>query len=387
MTSLVRDRIGQWNRADGSKAAEYMMRVDDLVVDTSQLREVVNEGMRITIFSGSAPKATTSLSFLAPVIDDVRDLWIGTVNQIIDVEVLNRARNLRSLSFTTGPCDGRLELSTLPYLEEFEGKVTRVVSSVLRNPSLRFLKIEGKIPNADLRIAGPVEVFEQRGARSQIELPTFAHPEALRALSRLGSASFDLNQLAGMTGLGELTLMSSELSGVTELAKLERLERLTLGGRLTTGSWDDLPMVPWGRLEDVRPVPSKKFLAERRRAGWWVPDDPVESRNEALTIEAAGEVAAGHWGVFMSRFDALGEAVELFDDSTPGGIHGEYFLLGVVAELRGQMVDLAAEADSEGDFTAVYFRDRAQAELVYARAKELLSADPATQLAYLRAGC
>ncbi len=361
------------------------MSVDGLITNMDELRAATGAGMRITITAGSGPKSVTSLAFLAPIVADIRDLWVNTVNRITDVEVLNDARNLRSLAFATGSCDGRADLSALPHLEEFGGYLTRAVASVLQNRSLRFLRVEGAIPKTFARVAGPVEKFEQNGARSQSELPLFSQPEKMRTLWRAGPARFDLGHLSAMIGLIELDLGAcDDVVGLSEISNLRGLERLTFNGCTTREPWETLPMVPWGYLNEVHPIPSEQFLTERRQAGWMVPDVSEGDIGSALTLDEAGD--GDSWGVFMSRFDDLAAAVELFDDSIAGGMHGEYFILGVVAELRDQGAVLDPEPDSESGFTAVYFPDRAQAEQVFARAQELLVADPATQLRFLRAG-
>ncbi|MBC6493383.1 hypothetical protein [Microbacterium sp. 4-7] len=82
----------------------------------------------------------------------------------------------------------------------------------------------------------------------------------------------------------------------------------------------------------------------------------------------------------------MAEAAEAFDGSAAGGLHGELFILGVVAELRGRGVTLDPEPDSESGFAAVYFPDRAQAEQVFLSARVAINADTTTKIGHLRAG-
>lgn len=381
---LDRERMRSWRRANGSEATQYCMSVDDVVTDIDELRAASEAKMRITIHAGRGPRSVTSLAFLAPIIGEVRDLRIGTVNRITDVEVLNGARRLRSLSFAVGSCDGRLELSDIPQLEEFRGPVTRAVSSVLKNPALRFLEVEGPVPKSFALVAGPIENYKQEGGRFQAELPAFAQPRAMRSLSRIGPVAFDFGQVSEMTELVDLEVsLCKDLVGLSKLSRLRSLARLTLKGVATRERWEDLPAVRWGFMNDVSPVPSKEFLAERRQMGWRVPAAPRDPE-PALTVDEAGDGES--WGVFLSRFDDLAEAVDLLNGLPASGVHGEQFLLGVVAELRSQGEELDPEPDSEGGFTAVYFPDRRQAEQVYVRARELLTAEPAAQLSYLQGG-
>lgn len=117
---------------------------------------------------------------------------------------------------------------------------------------------------------------------------------------------------------------------------------------------------------------------------WIAPLDPPSKPVEALVLDEAGDGES--WGVFMSRFDDLAEAVSVVDGTVASGLHGERFLLGVVAELRRGGVALDPEPDSEGGFTAVYFPDRDQAGPVFESAQEALKASTEAKTAYLRAG-
>lgn len=379
------ERVGSWLRADDSDLPHFAMTVDDLVTDPVELRTAIDAGMRIMITMGAGANTATSLGFLRPVIDRLQHLWVGTPGRITDIEVLADARNLRSLAFAAGSCEGRVDLSGLPVFEEFEGPVTRAAGSALRNPGLRFLRVEGAIPKTFSRVSGPVEIFEQSGARSQVELPVFEQPHAMRKLWRAGPARFDLAQIAGMTRLAELMIGScDDLIGLSELSSLTSLEKLEIKYCTSKEPWEDPPPVPWAFLCEVSPAPSAEF-AERKRADGWLVHSWTTDSSPVLTVDEAGD-EGDSWGVFMSRFDDLADAVDLLDGSGAGGMHGELFLLGVVHELRSQGIVLDPEPDSESGFTAVYFPDRRQAEQVYERAQELLAADAETQLRYLRAG-
>ena len=381
--SVDSDRVRTWYRADGTEAEQYTMSVDDLVTDVDELRAVVDAGMRITIHAGHGPQGVTSLDFLAPVIADVRDIRVGTINRVTDVAVLEDALNLRSLNWSVGACAERVDLSGLPHLEEFGSSVTRAVSSVLRNPGLRFLRVEGAIPQSFARVEGPVEIFEHEGGRSQIDLPVFATPETMRSIIRTGPAQFDLGQLVEMTRLAKFSLkLCGDVMGLSELGRMPELSELTFNGCTTKERWEDLPRVTRAFLIDVSPHPAISTLSEWRRAGWLVPDDPPSAPSEAIVVEEAGDGES--WGVFMSRFDELAEAVGMFDGRVAGGPHGELLILGVVAELRSKGAQLEPEPDSEGEYTAVYFPDRDQATQVFVRARDILHSDPATQLSYLR---
>lgn len=235
------DRVFEWYRADGTEANEYVMSVDDLVTDADELRAAIEAGMRITISAGGGPKGVTSLGFLAPVIAEVRDLWVGTINRVTDVAILEEAVQLRSLTWAVGACAERVDLSALPNLEEFGSSVTRTVASVLQNPSLRFLRVEGAIPPSFARVSGPVEIFEQEGGRSQIDLPAFAMPEAMRSIIRVGPAQFDLGQLVGMTGLSKFALkVCADVIGLSELRRLPDLTEVMFNGCTTRERWEDL---------------------------------------------------------------------------------------------------------------------------------------------------
>lgn len=378
------DRVSSWVRSDGTKGLCYAMDVDDLVTDPHVLRAAVDAGMQIATYGGIGTKEVTSLAFLAPIIAEVRDLWIGTANKITDVEILTEARHLRSLGFAVGSCVGRADLSILPYLEEFKGSISRAVGSVMHNPRLRFLNVLGSVPKSFMNVAGPVEIYLQEGGRSQAEVPFFAQPEAMRSFTRIGTARFDIGQLAEMSTLAEFELsLCGDVTGLSVLSRLPALNRLALKSCTTTERWEGLPNVPQGLLIELNPVPSRAFLNERRRAGWIITEMDDEPP-AALVLEESGDGAS--WGVFMSRFEDLTEAVDNLDGSAAHGFHGERFILGVVAELRSQGATLDPEPDSESASTAVYFPDRVQAHQVYARAQELLSGDASTQLKYLRGG-
>lgn len=379
--TLNRERVSPWyERID---AFQYVMQVDDLVTDAEELREAIDAGMRIGIFSGRASVSAVSLRFLAPVIGEIRDLWVNS-ERVTDIDVLDDALSLRSLEFEVEVFDGRMDLSQLPHLEEYRGAIKRSTATVLHNPRLRILTVDGAIPKSFARIAGPVEKFVHLGARSQTELPEFAHPEALRSIQRAGPARFDLAQLARFTGVQDVDVSScADVTSLTTLSRLPELSRVTFNHSATTESWDDLPEVADGFLIEVSPHPSRQFLEARRAAGWIVPElDDVAV--DAISIDEAADGES--WGVYMSRFDDLAEAVDALDGSMAHGLHGEQFILGVVAELRESGDELDPEPDSEGDFTAVYFPTREQAERVYERAREMLGAGPARQLELIRAG-
>lgn len=382
--TISAERVGAWYRADGSEALQYAMSADDLVTDPAELRAAIDAGMRITVTSGSSPASVTSLDFLEPVIDDVQDLWVGTVGRVVGANILPNARLLRSLAFAAGACSDRPDLSSLPHLEEFSGGVTRTTASVLRNPDLRFLRVEGVIPKSFARVAGKLEVFEHHGARSATELPVFEHPESMRRMLRVGPSSFNLRQLEGMTNLAEFRLnVCGEVIGLASLARLPHLSRLQFNGVATREDWADVPVVGSGFMLDITPYPSESVLASWAAAGWILPDRPA-SPVDAITLDEAGDGEA--WGVFIAQFDGLAEAAEAFDGTVAGGLHGELFILGIVAELRSRGVTLDPEPDSENGFTAVYFPDRAQAEQVFLSARVAINAGTTTKIGHLRAG-
>ncbi|MFK3676203.1 hypothetical protein ACI2IP_00645 [Microbacterium sp. NPDC090218] len=384
MSKLDPERVRQWFRLDRTKAEQYVMQVENLVTDVGELRAAIDAGMSISIFSGPVPKSqTTSLSFLAPVIGELRDLSLISAGRFTDLEVLNGATNLRSLNYEVGPSRDRVDLAGLPRFEEFTGVLTRTVASVVENPGLRFLSIYGPKPAPFARVVGPVEIFSFVGARSQTVLPVFEHPKAMRSMTRVSPSRFDLAQLGEMTGLTEIKVGAcDDVVGLSAMALLPKLNSVTFQYCGTAERWEDVPRVAEGFLMAVSPFPSVAFLEERRAAGWIVPQlwegEPVE----ALTVDESADGEG--WGVYMSRFDDLADAVELLDGSAPDGLHGESLILGVVAELNKEGARLDAEPDSEGSFTAVYFPDQAQAEQVYARAKDVLASDASAQLAYLR---
>jgi hypothetical protein len=385
MPKINPERVRTWYRLDGTEAEKYLMRTDDLVTDVDELRAAIGAGMGITIFSGPAPKSDTSLAFLAPLIDEVRDLSLNSTGRFTDVEVLNEATNLRSLNYEVNPNRGRIDLENLPRLEEFTGILTPTVASVVRNPGLRFLSVYGPAPKSFPRVVGPVEIFELNGGRSLTSLPVFEQPEAMQSMTRIGPSRFDLAELAEMTELTKVEVSAcDDVIGLSRLALLPKLNRLTFKGCTTQKRWEDLPPVQDGFLMTISPLPTREFLEERRAAGWIVPLPSEEPSAEALTVDESGDGES--WGVYMSRFDDLAEAVDQLDGSVPGGLHGELLILSVVAELKSQGVLLDPEPDSEGSFTAVYFPDQEQAEQVFARVRDALSADAATQLRYLQVG-
>ncbi|MGQ7311717.1 hypothetical protein ACUOFU_08465 [Microbacterium arabinogalactanolyticum] len=383
--TLNAERIGSWRRMDGSESPSYVMSYDSIVEDSDELLAAIEAGMQISIYGGKSG-GVTSLSFLDPVIEEIRDLYIGTINRITDVQVLNKARNLRSLTFATGPCDGVMKLAELPFLEELEISVSRVVASALLNPNVKYLTVYGAMPKSFVRVRGPVEVFVQEGGRAQEDLPIFEQPAAMRSIWRAGPRRFDLGQLAEMWELRELTLGACpDVVGIGALAELSNLEFAAFKECGTSERWEDLPDIPRAMLFEVSPIPDTDFIQRKKAVGWILPlIDPNDEREQIFVDEDEDE---GSFGVFMDRFDALSAAVELYDDSTPSGIHGELFLQGVIAELRAQGVKLDPEADSEGGFTALYFPERSQAEQVADRAREVLEeANPGELAAYLRRG-
>ncbi|WP_217183087.1 hypothetical protein [Streptomyces sp. AC495_CC817] len=379
------DRVREWVRADSTRSLFYGMKADKLVTDPDELRAAVEAGMQISISGGSDPKEETSLAFLLPVIADLQDLWIGTTTRIVDIDVLNKADKLRSLAFSAGSCAGQAELARLPRLEQFDGIVTRSVASVLKNPSLRFVNVQASIPRSYAQIVGPVEIFVQEGGRQQVDLPVFHQPDAMRVLTRIGPASFDVSQLENMTRLEEFELsLCGKVTNLDRLSHLPALRRVAFKACSTSERWEVLPKIARAMLLDVAPMPSTEFLDERRDAGWIVPTVEEAAPGPALFLDEAGDGES--WGVFLSRFEDLASAVNMLDGSAATGLHGESFLLGIALELRSDGISADVVPDSESDRTAVYFLDLAQAEQVFVRARELLAADPATQLHYLRAG-
>ncbi|MFC4139471.1 MULTISPECIES: hypothetical protein [unclassified Microbacterium] len=379
----------RWYRMDHSKAKGYVLSPGEQGVDIAEMRAAIHPGTQIWVGFGQGPRTTVSLGSLAPAIAEVTDLQVATYHRVAEVEVINAARKLRSLSFFTGPCDGILELADFPRLEELRTKVNRVSASGLRNPKLKFLSVEGAIPKSFARVVGPVEVFEQEGGRAQGELPVFEQPEAMRSITRMGPGRFDLNQLRPMKNLTHLTItMCPDIVGIDALHDLPSLKFVAFKGCGASERWEDLPDIPKVMLYEISPIPSKRFLEEKLAAGWSVPppelaDQADQEPGDAVFVDDDGE--GDEWGVFMNRFDVLAEAADRFDGAVASGRHGERFLLGVVAELREQGAVLKPEPDSEGGFTAVYFPEQAQADLVADRAKSILeSADTETLVAYLR---
>lgn len=375
----------EWRRVDSTGGWEFLIDVGDIPSRLNDVRDAIAAGMRITVHANGEDRGLVSLSALKPIIHQVEELCISVAGRLTDVEVLGDAWNLRSLDIEISAADGRAELSELPNLEQFSGSINRVTASVLRNPRLRFLSVLGAIPRSFARVAGPVESFMQEGARAQTELPVFAQPDAMRSIGRIGPARFDIRQLSEMTGLREFSLGAcGEVEGLSLLSGLPALARLEFRGVSTREDWEDLPSVSSALIWDISPYPSAALLGEWRLAGWSVPADSPDERVAPLSSDVAGDGES--WGVYMSRFEDLAEAVEAFDGSVAHGLHGEQFILGVVAELRASGEQLAPEPDSESGLTAVYFPTREQAERVYERAREMLDAGPARQLELIRAG-
>lgn len=378
------DYLHTWYRIGGVAIPEYEVDPDRLEdVDVYELRAAVDAGKSISVVGGSGASSTTSLAFLAPIVSELRDLRLGTSNRITDLDTLAGAHNLRSFQFVVGRCAENLDLSQFPHLEAFEGDITRSVASILRNPGLRFLRVWGAIPKSFARVTAPIEVFDQEGARSQIALPEFAHPEAMTRLSRRGPAQFDLGQLSAMTNLATLSITNCpDVSGLGALAELPSLADLEFKGVGTSESWDLLPRVPEAFMVDLAPSPPASLLAAWRAAGWLVPLGPEPDDAEEIVVDDAGDGES--WGVFMSRFESLAASVDALEGAVAGGRHGELLVLSAVAELRAQGATLDPEPDSEGDFTAVYFPTREQAEQVASLARTILGSGTATQLRHLR---
>lgn len=380
------ETVDYWHQVGGRSISEFSVDPDRLdEVDINELRAAVEAGMSISIEGGSGTTSTTSLAFLAPIVPILRDLQVWTSNRITDLDVLSDAQNLRAFQFIVGRCADVLDLSQFPHLEVFEGEMTKSISSVLRNPSLRFLRVLGAIPKSFARVSGPVEVFDQEGGRSQSTLPEFHHPEAMTRLFRRGPAQFDLTQLTGMPNLADLEITSCpDVSGLAALAGLPKLADLQLKGVGTRESWDLIPPHPIrALLNELSPYPPTSLLETWRAAGWSVPLDPEPDDSEEIVVDDAGDGES--WGVYMSRFDSLAAAVDVLDGTVAGGRHGERLILSAVAELRAEGAVLDAEPDSEGDFAVVYFPTQDQAEQVAALARTILQSDTATQLHHLRA--
>lgn len=380
---LKQELATSWHRFDGMEIPDYSVDPDQLdEVGIDELRAAVDAGLSISIVGGSGTGSTTSLAFLEPIIPVVRDLRLWTSNQVTELDVLAGAHNLRTLHYVVGRCSEVLDLSGLRQLEAFDGDITRSVASVLRNPSLRLLRVWGAIPKSYAHVVGPIEVYEQEGGRSQVTLPEFAHPGAMTRLSRRGAAQFDLSEVSAMMNLVKLEITNcKDLSGLSVLADLSKLANLQLKGVGTRERWDLVPDVPSAFMLDLSPHPSASLLASWRAAGWLVPDDPQPSQTEEIFVDEAGDGES--WGVFMSRFEGLAAAVEALEGIAAGGRHGELLILGAVTELRAGGATLNPEPDSEGDYAAVYFPTRDQAEQVATLARTMLHSDTATQLRYL----
>ncbi|WP_449407470.1 hypothetical protein [Microbacterium maritypicum] len=383
--ALDRGRVFPWYPLSGGEAAEYVIEVEDPPTDAADLREAIHEGMRITVEGGAKSGPDFSLAFLDPVIGEVKDLRISTWNPVTGVSCLSGAARLRSLEFEVGSSSETADLELLPQLEAFRGKITRTVGSVLRNANLKYLQVDGAIPKTSASVAGPLQLFVQQGARAQTVLPELSDASALKRLVRIGVNFFDLDQLDGMSNLTELTLsLCREVSGLSALSRLPRLSSLEFKGVGTRELWESIPNVPFGLMQELTPHPPKSVLANWRRLNWIAPLDAPSKQVEALVLDEAGD--GDSWGVLLTRFDHLAEAVSVVDDAVASGLHGERFLLGIVAELRRGGAVLDPEPDSEGGLTAVYFSDRPQAALVFERAREALGSSVEAKSAYLRDG-
>ncbi|PVW03871.1 hypothetical protein DEA06_10890 [Microbacterium sp. Gd 4-13] len=207
-----------------------------------------------------------SLSFLEPVIEIVPRLSVVTIDRVLDVEVLERASALTNLVLQ---CNGplRVDLSRLPLLREYQGRVTAGTASVLANPHLERLELTGRTPKKLPAIAAPLTTYRQIGGTP--ELPEFLHPERLTEVERAGSRTFDLTILRQFEQLQRFRLeRCPDVTNVREIDSLRHLDSIVLQNCTTSESWANFTPPRHGYLTGLRPPLPKEFAARLHQLGW-----------------------------------------------------------------------------------------------------------------------
>lgn len=149
------------------------------------------------------------------------------------------------IGIAVGSSSESVDLESLPQLEAFRGKITRAVASVLRNANLKYLQVDGAIPKTFARVAGPLRLFGNKGARPD-HVARISDASALRRIVRIDVNAFDLDQLDGMSNLTELALsLCAEVSGLSSLSRLPLLSKLEFKAVGTCEQWARIPDLPW----------------------------------------------------------------------------------------------------------------------------------------------
>ncbi|MFE1647068.1 hypothetical protein ACFM35_15935 [Microbacterium sp. P01] len=326
-------------------------------------------GLKLTGFQGE----TISLGFLAPIITRIPSLIIQSEALVTDVEILEQAEALEVLGLGPG-VRGGADLSQLPHLLDFEGALTVAVESVAANPGLRRVNVEGPLASSVTHFAGPIEEFSHLEGRRQTTLPVFACPEKMRRFDRLDVARFDCRELAGMSALESLYVMSCP-----DVVNLDMLGDIAVESVLfracrTADGWDRLPLsLPHVALDSPgAPFPPAEWTDRAEQHGWDVRQLRTPSRRagaKGFPIERSPD--EGGWMVSETNFEWLTAVA----DRVASGPDVEELLNALLAA-DSVLRALDPRFDSEGDMFVAYLSSERKARRLSQAARRLAS-DPA----------
>ena len=349
---------------------------DDPVPSEGELRAAVKAGAGVWLRGGET-RRDFSFKLLLPVIEELPALFVESRDNMLDTEVLEGAAALSMLRWhgrTGQPAD----FSRLPALRGFSGHLSRITKSVLANPGLTRVEIEGAIPAAVSRVAGPLERFIHIGARRATTLPEFASPDSLLEFLRSGVDGFDLNQLTQFSRLKRVDISDAVVSGVAALASLPNLERLTIQDVQSVEGWDGLPSKLDGfAFGLLRPLLRAATIARLSEGGWSITQrEPTVGPYAPFTvepIEGEGLLSGWNWAVYLEDFSALKTADGDDDFGRLNGPELEPVIERIIDDIAATAPRIDVMFDSEGDLFAAYFRSERDAITVAEAARVSLA--------------
>jgi hypothetical protein len=219
------------------------------------------------------PAGTKSLSFLRPVIAELRRLIVATQDPLDVSEILN-ASYLTEFHAWCKPTS-HVDLSTVP-LQEFAGRAHDNWRSIRRVPTLKKLFVErGDFTWAET--VAPLESLSLTNMRGEVLIPsTLGYHDGLTFLSLDGNRLLDVSGLNKVGTLRRLELAGfKRIEGAATLARLPALSDLLL---MDIEAVDDLSWLQKAeRIDRVTVAGRASWIADARRCleslppGWSFP--------------------------------------------------------------------------------------------------------------------
>jgi hypothetical protein len=334
-----------------------------------QLRQLVDLRRHVIVNGYSGGKGI-GLNFLEPVISELTSLAINlSRSDQADVRILERAASLRTLIWIDSAPGETVDLAALPNLSRFDGTLLPQLISVLDNPSLTDLKIEGPQPRDFREIGAPLSRLHIASRPSTNQLPSLKYPRKLKYFRVDVPRKFNAASLLVASNLEVLHLYSvGNLQNVTTLSQLSHLEELVMMARCEE-DWDHLldSHVKVASME-LDPSPSARFRNEAARRGWYVSGktDAAPKGMAPFTILEPWTVDGGpvlHLGNFGAMSDlivnTLGEK-QYGDLEVNGHIVEALVRAACKADTELAAADVTFDSESEGFYAAFPTKKLAQ---------------------------